>query len=163
MTLAPKASRPHMPGYGLLPENEGAGLKPWSHAEERLARARSYWVATTRPDGRPHVVPVWAVWLDDRLLFSTGAESRKAKNLAHIPFISVGVEPGDDAIVLEGRCAVVSDPELSARFAAAYAKKYGWDMEGFSEPIYAVEPAKAFAFASSPDEFAGGATRWTFE
>ena len=54
----PKASRPHMPGYGILDANSGKGLLPWSWATERLAKARNYWVATTRPDGNPHAMPV---------------------------------------------------------------------------------------------------------
>src|SRR5262249_17191311 len=63
----PIASRPHMPGYGTLPAGEGGGLLPWSWAEERLARSHDYWLATVTPDGAPHLMPVWAVWLDGRL------------------------------------------------------------------------------------------------
>ncbi|HEU4760074.1 MAG TPA: pyridoxamine 5'-phosphate oxidase family protein, partial [Dehalococcoidia bacterium] len=65
----PMVSRPHMPGYGISEDDEG--LLPWAWAEERLAKSHNYWVATARPDGRPHAMPVWAVWLDDRLYFST--------------------------------------------------------------------------------------------
>jgi len=59
----PSASRPYMPGYGLLDAAQGAGLLPWSWAVERLQRSHDYWVATVRPDGRPHVMPVWGVWM----------------------------------------------------------------------------------------------------
>ena len=54
--------RPHIPGYGIPTHTEG--LLPWSFALERLEKARNYWVATTRPDGRPHTVPVWGVLVD---------------------------------------------------------------------------------------------------
>ncbi len=52
-----------MPGYGLLDAAQGAGLLPWSWAVERLQRSHDYWVATVRPDGPPHVMPVWGVWM----------------------------------------------------------------------------------------------------
>ena len=47
--------------YGV-PEGE-EDMLPWSHVEERMLGPRNYWVATVRPDGRPHAVPVWGVWL----------------------------------------------------------------------------------------------------
>ena len=50
----PKASRPYMPGYGILDAQSGKGLLPWSWAVERLSDGHNYWVETTRPDGRPH-------------------------------------------------------------------------------------------------------------
>ena len=61
----PKGSRPYMPGYGPLDAAQGTGLLPWSWAVERLERSHDYWVATIRPDGRPHVMPVWGIWLED--------------------------------------------------------------------------------------------------
>jgi hypothetical protein len=54
----PRASRPNMPGYGILGPTQGSGLLPWSWAEQRLLAARNYWVASCWPDGRPHVMPV---------------------------------------------------------------------------------------------------------
>ncbi|TME13797.1 MAG: pyridoxamine 5'-phosphate oxidase, partial [Chloroflexi bacterium] len=53
---APIASRPHMPGYGILGAGEGTGLLPWSWAQERLEQSHDYWVATSGADGRPHVM-----------------------------------------------------------------------------------------------------------
>ncbi len=73
----PKSSRPYMPGYGILNASEGRGLLAWDWAVERLTKARNYWVATTCPDGRPHCVPVWGVWLDDAFYFSSGAYNPK--------------------------------------------------------------------------------------
>src|SRR5213078_895996 len=74
----PRASRPHMHGYGILDADSGKGLLPWTWATERLAKARNYWVSTSRPDGNPHLMPVWGIWLDDAFCFSTGTKSRKA-------------------------------------------------------------------------------------
>ena len=59
----------------------------WEQARELLARAELYWISTVRPDGRPHVTPLIAVWLDGALYFSTGEEERKARNLAANPHV----------------------------------------------------------------------------
>ena len=85
-----------MPGYGILDANGGRGLLPWAWAVERLTRARNYWIATTCPDGLPHCVPVWGVWLDDdnAFYFSSGTQSRKARNLAANPNCVVCPEDG---------------------------------------------------------------------
>ncbi|MBW8766979.1 MAG: hypothetical protein JF630_12380, partial [Geodermatophilales bacterium] len=63
----PPADRPVMPGYGILPADEGSGLIPWAEVERRLAIAHDYWLATVALDGRPHVMPLWGVWLGGRL------------------------------------------------------------------------------------------------
>lgn len=159
----PRASRPNMPGYGILDAESGKGLLPWSWATERLAKAKNYWLATTRPDGNPHVMPVWGVWLDDAFYFSTGTQSRKARNLVENPKCGMGCELGDNQIVLEGIAELMSDAELRRRFAEAYAGKYEWDTEGFDEPFYAVHPTAAFGFSTASGEFVASATRWLFD
>ncbi|WP_236700301.1 pyridoxamine 5'-phosphate oxidase family protein [Allosalinactinospora lopnorensis] len=73
----PRASRPFMPGYGIQSPHEGSGLLPWSWAEERLRTSHDYWVCTVWPDGRPHTMPVWAVWDAQELWFCSGRRSRK--------------------------------------------------------------------------------------
>src|SRR5262249_61872268 len=59
---SPKARRPHMPGYGLPKTKKG--LLSWKWAEDRLRKSRQYWIATTGPEARPHVMVVWALWLN---------------------------------------------------------------------------------------------------
>lgn len=56
---------------------------PWTEALKHLEQAEVFWLSTVRPDGRPHVTPLLAVWQDDALYFCTGEYERKAKNLAH--------------------------------------------------------------------------------
>src|SRR5881296_1956739 len=104
----PKTTRPHIPGYGLPKSKKG--LLPWKWADDRLRKSRQYWIATTRPDGRPHVMIIWALWLDGMLYFSTGKESRKARNLAANPNVVVHVEsPSGEIVILEGRAEEMSD------------------------------------------------------
>ena len=78
------AGRPRMPTtYGIA--TQSGGTLPWSWAEEQLRAARNYWVCSTRPDGRPHAMPVWGLWLDGAVLFSTDPSSRKGRNLTANP------------------------------------------------------------------------------
>lgn len=95
-----KVGRPHVPPmYGLKKDKK---YLPWSHAEERLAKSRNYWICKARHDGRPHSIPVWGLWLEGALYFGTARASRKAGNLAHKPAVSVHLESGDDVVILEG-------------------------------------------------------------
>ncbi|MCI0395764.1 MAG: pyridoxamine 5'-phosphate oxidase family protein [Chloroflexi bacterium] len=167
--VEPKASRPYMPDYGILDAQSGQGLLPWSWATERLARALNYWIATTRPDGQPHMTPVWGVWLDDTFYFSTGRRSRKARNLAVNPRCVVCPEHADDPVILEGVAERVTNPALLRQVADAFSQKYQWSMEPTQEgvhdehgnegPVFAIHPQVAFAFS---DDLVGSATRWIF-
>ena len=158
----PRAERPFMPGYGLEPADGGKGLLPWRWAEERLAAAHNYWVATTRPDGRPHVMAVWGLWLDGAFYFSTGRESRKARNLAANPYCVVCTERADEAVIVEGVASEATDPADLRRFAAAYKEKYHWEMDPEAGPYFVVRPAVVFGFIEHGDQFTQTATRWTF-
>src|SRR5215475_8390880 len=102
-------NRPHMPGYGILDANDGEGLLPWEWALERLTGSHNYLLATTRPDGRPHVMPVWGLWLDGAFYFSTGRQSRKARNLRANPNCVVSTDRSDEAVILEGVAEEIAD------------------------------------------------------
>src|SRR5918911_2460896 len=106
---APKAARPHMPGYGTPRGRKG--LLPWTWAEQRLRRSHNYWVITVRPDGTPHAMPVWGIWVDQRFVFSTGAKSRKARNLQANPSCVVCTERSAEAVIVEGTAVTISDRE----------------------------------------------------
>ncbi len=92
----PHADRPWMPGYGILGPEEGTGLQPWRWARDRLDRARTYWVAATGPDGRPHAMAVVGLWLDDRFGFSSDLRSRKVRNLTAEPRCAITAEVEQD-------------------------------------------------------------------
>ena len=153
-----------MPGYGVVPADEGRGLLHWDWAERRLADAHEYWLATVRPDRpAPHLMPVWGVWLDGRLWLSTSSGSRKAANIAGNP--AVAVTAGDPAqpVVVEGTAAVVDDPALVAAFGEAmdakYETDYGADFYAANVTV-AVTPITVFGLDS--DDFTGTPTRWRF-
>src|SRR5687768_5607271 len=140
----PQAARPHMPGYGIQDENSGRGLLPWSWAEERLAGGRNYWVTTIRPDGRPHVMPVWGIWLNDAFYFSSGRQSRKARNLATNPHCVICPEGADEAVIVEGVAAEVTDAAELSQFADVYSAKYQLEVNPAENPVYAVRPQVVF-------------------
>ena len=156
----PIASRPHMPGYDLAVESDG--LLTWDWARERLAKSHNYYVATTRLDGRPHVMPVWGVWIDDRFLFSTGVTSAKARNLAANPACAITTETADEAVIVEGSVAEEHDAAALKRFVADYKTKYDWEMDAAGGGIFTFTPGVAFGFIESADSFQATATRWRF-
>jgi PPOX class probable F420-dependent enzyme len=100
---------------------------PWSAVAERIDSSRSYWVCTTRADGRPHATPVWGLWHDGAFVFSTSPKSVKARNLARDPRCTVHLESGDDVVVMEG-VAVPADPALvgGVEFLDRYEAKYAF-------------------------------------
>jgi nitroimidazol reductase NimA-like FMN-containing flavoprotein (pyridoxamine 5'-phosphate oxidase superfamily) len=155
----PKADRPHMPGYGISESTEG--MLPWSWAEERLRDSRNYWVATARPGGRPHLMPVWAVWLNDALFFSTARTSTKARNLFANPNCSVSTEHGDEAVIVEGAVVHEEDHGVLRPAWDAYKAKYDWGLEG--ESMFVLRPRVVFAFIETAEQFSTAATRWRFE
>jgi hypothetical protein len=120
--VEPRRLRPSFKGYGV-PESED-GMLPWSWATERLEQARNYWVSTTRPDGRPHSMPVWGIWLDGAFYFGSGRNSAKSRNLAANPAIVVHLESGDETVILEGRAKPVLDDALERRVDEVYGPKY---------------------------------------
>ena len=160
-TGEPKAGRPYMPGYGV-PAEGGDGMLPWSWAVERLSAARNYWVVTVRPDGAPHTMAVWGVWLDDRFYFSTSETSRKARNLEASGACTVAIECEDDeTVVVDGAGAIERDAAVIERFVAAYEPKYAWSMDPMPGAVYVVRPRAVFGIGATP--FEQTATRWTFE
>jgi hypothetical protein len=165
LSLNRKASRPHMPGYGLPKSKKG--LLSWTWAAKQLAKSRQYWIITVRPNARPHAMPVWGLWLDDVFYFSTGAETRKAKNLASNPNCIVATEDAAEAIILEGKATRVRDASLIRKFLPLYGRKYKWDissmkddLNSFKEPVFAVHPT--VVFGQIEKTFSKTATRWTF-
>ena len=164
-TRQPKASRPHMPGYGL-PKGV-KGLFPWKWAEDRLKKSHNYWITTVKPGGSPHTMIVWGLWLDGTFLFSTGRQSRKARNLTQNQRCVVCTEKADEAVILEGVAEEVPDVALRRKMLGVYERKYKWDMSSFEEdilslkePIYAVRPVVAFGLDEK--QSLNSATRWRF-
>lgn len=154
-----------MPGYGILPAGQGTGLLPWDWAVARLRDSHDYWVATVWPDGRPHTMPVWAVWLDDHLWFSSSLGSRKIRNLVANPTVSIATDDPKNPVVLEGIAAVVTEQRLLQAFIDATNDKYdtNYDVEFLDpEKNASVRVRPVWAFGLEDGDFGGSPTRWTF-
>ena len=152
------------------------GTTAWSMARGALeASTATYWLATVRPNGTPHVMPVLAVWVEGGLFFAAGARTRKARNLSSDPHCVVTVEEERLDLVVEGRAAKLRDAATLQRVADAYAEVYGWrvavrdgafhDTEGAPTAgpppfdVYELAPTVAFGF---PLDETIAPTRWRF-
>jgi hypothetical protein len=158
---------------------------PWSRVRDQLVAGsnragsgrdtgRTYWLATVRPDGRPHATAVGAIWEDERVYFVSGPGTRKSRNLAADPRCTITVSLDDVDLVIEGTARRVTDPATLERIVTLY-RDQGWPAEvsgdaftaPFSAPsagpppwyLYEVEPVTAFGVATTEP---GGAMRWRF-
>ena len=151
-----------------------ATATPWAEATKQLEQAELFWLATVRPDGRPHVTPLLAIWLDRALYFATGADERKAKNIANNAHCSLTTgrntlnEAGLD-LVVEGDAVRVTGEALLRRVADGYEAKYGpdWHYDVRDGMIVGLRDNAALVFAVAPTTvfgFGKGArfsqTRW---
>jgi general stress protein 26 len=152
-TLDPRFSDPRAAATG------------WPETQRALEEAELFWITTVRADGRPHVTPLVAVWLDGALYFGTGGTEQKAVNLRSNPHVilTTGCNHWQDGldVVVEGEATAVTDRGLLERLAAAWAAKWDgrWqyrvaDGGGFQDAdgghgtaqVFAVAPAKVLAF-----------------
>ncbi len=153
---------------------DGATPTAWEEALGALSAAKLYWLSTVRPDGRPHVTPLIAVWLDGALHFSTGPGERKAKNLARNPHcvLTTGCNALGEGLdlVIEGDAVRLTDDAKLRRVAEAYESKYGSDWhfdvrdgafhhDAGEAWVYEVAPSTAYGFGKGQYSH----TRWRFE
>ncbi len=164
--IEPKASRPYWPDVAEMPADPVAGLKSWSWALERLEKSHNYWIATSRPEARPHLMLVWGIWWQDSFWFSTGPRTRKAKNMAAHPRVVIGTEKADEAVILEGIAEEIHDRAVWQQFAQIYNRKYGDDIEPLlissGGSVFSVQPQVAFGQDEHATNFAASVTRWRF-
>jgi PPOX class probable F420-dependent enzyme len=161
--MEPISARPHMPGYGLRAAGEGTGLLPWSWAVDRLTACRHYWLATVTPDGAPHVMPVWGLWHDGALWFSSSPGSRKARNLHHDPRATATTDDAMEPVVVQGNAAVIREEPVIREFAALVNAKYdAHDPAEFylSNAVFRLTPIVVIGLMAQ--DFTGSPTRWTF-
>ena len=135
---------------------------PWEEARRVLETAEVFWLSTVRADGRPHVTPVAAAWLDGALYFGTGSIAQKLKNLRGNPHVVLTtgcnhLATGFD-VVVEGDAVPCYDTAAHECFYQQQTVVWGegwpiqlqggelWD-DSMSEPLllFAVTPSKIFA------------------
>lgn len=150
---------------------------PWSRVEDALSGVdpmETYWLATTDPDGKPHVAGVGAVWSEGKLYFVSGPALRKSRNIAANPHCAIAVSLRGIDVVSEGTAAKVTDPATLDRLVKLFAKG-GWPAEvrdgavvaPYSAPSAGRPPWDLYEFTidratgvASAEPY--GATRWQF-
>ena len=165
----PIRDRPELPtGYGL-PDSDDR-LLAWSEVEARLQASTHYWMATTRPDGRPHVIPRWGVWTDGAFWYDGSPDTVHVQNLNQNNWCALHLEDGREAVMVEGRSdpAEPPVPDLGRRLSTLFTTKYGelgyspgpdaW--EGLDAGgLRVFTPVKAMAWFGFPQDV----TRFRFE
>ncbi len=160
-TPEPPAGRPSFwKSYAI--KSDTKGMVPWRDVCARLEKSKNYWIATSRPDGRPHVMPVWGVWTGDAVVFGTDRNSRKGRNLQANPVATVHLESGDDVVILECTPREVTDKNELAAIDVAYKKKYKMKLSAAPGELYIVAMKPRVAFAWHERDFPDSATRWKF-
>lgn len=159
----PKITRPTFPkGYVDKP----ASFLTWDWVETQLTESKHYWLCSVRPDGRPHVVPRWCVYVDGKIYDDGSPETRHARNIEKNPYVSLNLESGSQAVILEGTTAPAGKPssELGKKLSQAY-KKYkelgyapgpnSWDAGG----LFVFTPRQGIAWSN----FTQDPTKFIFE
>lgn len=167
METTPTADRPAFPeGYGIPESSEG--LLTWDQVEPRLREARHYWISSVRPDGRPHSVPRWGVWLDGRFWYDGAPTTRHTRNVEKNPAVTLTLESGTEVVIVEGESrATRADPQgLGTRLAEAFEKYrdagYSPTPDSWSGPdgggLRVIAPMRVLAWFAFPTD----CTRFTF-
>ncbi len=145
------------PGYGTPTK-----ALPWAEVEARLKAATHVWVATVRPDGRPHTVPVDGLWVDGATWFGGGAETVKHRNLLADSRATLHLPDAEAAVIVEGRCELIHpDAATVKRLRAASKERYGYapPASAYAGGVWRMRPTKVMAWTSLPVD----ATRFLFE
>lgn len=101
-------------------------LARWRTLEARLGREMTIWIVTVRRDGRPHMTPVWYVWLNDRVYIATGTDTQKFTNLRANQAVALALPDTESVVILEGE-AHAADRKTTDKLGEYFFNKYEWD------------------------------------
>lgn len=149
----PKPKRLQIRDYGIEPSNQG--MLGWDNVREWMLKPRNYWIATTRPNGNPHSVPIWGIWLEDVFYFG-GGRTQKVVNMEHNPNVVVHTESGFDMVIIEG--VVFEIPEefqeiIDDEYESKYNLRHG-------PTVWWVDMRKVMAWDGN--NFKDTPTKWLF-
>jgi PPOX class probable F420-dependent enzyme len=110
---------------------------------KRLTSEANIWLSTVRPAGRPHLVPVWFAWHDDKVYACIQSRSVKARNIQQNPQVSLCLEDGSKVVICEGTAEFMPTPWPDA-VASIFHQKYDWDITdaGSYDQLLEITPAK---------------------
>lgn len=110
--------------------------------KQRLQTEQNIWLATVRSNGRPHLVPIWFVWIDQKIFICTGSDSIKARNVLGNPWVAVSLENGTQPVVIEGQAKPIEHTPKPV--IEAFQAKYDWNIETDStyNQVIEIEPLR---------------------
>lgn len=104
-----------------------------SESRQKLELNKNIWVATVRPDGRPHLTPVWFIYYSNKIYISIDPKSIKYQNLRNNPNIALALEDGVHPLISEGQARIMDKP-YAQDILAFFQHKYDWDI--LKEEVY---------------------------
>jgi PPOX class probable F420-dependent enzyme len=112
-------------------------------AQTRLESEANIWLTSVRPDGRPHLAPVWFAWHAGKLYACIQSTSVKTRNIEQNPHVALALEDGSNVVIGEGNATFLSLPWPEA-VAAIFAAKYDWDITaaGSYDRLLEITPVK---------------------
>jgi nitroimidazol reductase NimA-like FMN-containing flavoprotein (pyridoxamine 5'-phosphate oxidase superfamily) len=122
----------------------------WETVQAKLIDAKQYWLATVRPDGRPHVVPLDGQWRDDRWYFGGSPDTVKHANLQAEPRVALHLPDPQAAVIVEGTCEVIIPTQEEAHALADGSKqKYGYGVpaEVYLTGVWELTPSRVLAWS----------------
>ncbi|RMG95771.1 MAG: hypothetical protein D6706_11570 [Chloroflexi bacterium] len=125
----------------------------WRAIEARLGREMTIWIATVRYDGRPHLVPVWFIWLDGKIYIATGRETQKYTNMYHNQRVALALPDTANVIIIEGEAHVAPRNTIDT-LADYFYHKYEWDFrydDTASWQLIEITPHKILAWGDGYD------------
>lgn len=129
----------------------------WRAVEARLGRESEIWISTVRYDGRPHLVPVWFVWLDEKIYFATGTDTQKWTNLLNNQMVSLALPDANSVVIIEGEAHATGN-QITEQVADYFYNKYEWDFrydESARWRLVEVTPHKILVWGDGHDEKEG--------
>ena len=146
-------------GYQMPEMKEN--LVSWDFVAEQMVQSRHYWISTVFADGRPHAVPVWGIWHENRFHFEGGMQTAWGQNILKNPHIAVHLPSADKVVMIEGTAHIIQDDEIDDEtweiLDTTFQRKYQVDK---GSPYLYVQPKRVMAWDG---EALTTMTRWVFD
>ena len=126
----------------------------WRTLEARLSREATIWLATVRADGRPHLAPLWYVWLDGLIYIATGSDTQKYINLHGNQSVALALPDSANVLIIEGE-AHGAGRKMVDKLGQHFYHKYEWDFrydEDADWRLVEITPRKILAWGDGYDD-----------
>jgi PPOX class probable F420-dependent enzyme len=106
--------------------DETTALAPAARIDRLLRSEPVVWMSTVRPDGSPHLIPIWFSWDGEAILVASKPNAQKVRNVRANPVVMLALgQPDEDFDVglLEGRAELLDVPAADV-LPASHLTKY---------------------------------------